>query len=189
MTLEVVAARRSILDGTRVAGQRESARRGAALRDAVHPARRRRCRWPRRRGVRRRAADPSARLGRRGTARRALARPGRMASDRRGRAGRLGLEAGGGAGGRVSCAGRCLASADGIEVAGPGAARLLAAGVPLDLDLSGFPVGMATRTLLLKAEITLWRREAERFWLDVGRSFAPYVAAALTQSAADQEAG
>jgi sarcosine oxidase subunit gamma len=77
----------------------------------------------------------------------------------------------------------------GLEVAGPGAARLLAAGVPLDLDLDGFPVGMATRTLLLKAEITLWRREAERFWLDVGRSFAPYVAAALTQSAADQEAG
>ena len=75
-----------------------------------------------------------------------------------------------------------------IELAGPGAARLLAAGVPLDLDLSGFPVGMATRTLLLKAEITLWRREAERFWLDVGRSFAPYVAAALTRSAADQEA-
>ena len=77
----------------------------------------------------------------------------------------------------------------GLEVAGPGAARLLAAGVPLDLDLDGFPVGMATRTLLLKAEITLWRREAERFWLDVGRSFAPYVAAALSQSAADQEAG
>ena len=58
-----------------------------------------------------------------------------------------------------------------------------------DLELSGFPVGMATRTLLLKAEITLWRRETERFWLDVGRSFAPYVAAALTQSAADQEVG
>jgi len=76
-----------------------------------------------------------------------------------------------------------------IEVTGPGAARLLAAGVPLDLDMDGFPVGMATRTLLLKAEITLWRREAERFWLDVGRSFAPYVAAALSQSAADQEAG
>ena len=76
-----------------------------------------------------------------------------------------------------------------IEVAGPGAARLLAAGVPLDLDMDGFPVGMTTRTLLLKAEITLWRREAERFWLDVGRSFAPYVAAALVQAAADQEAG
>ena len=75
-----------------------------------------------------------------------------------------------------------------IELAGPGAARLLAAGVPLDLDLRRFPVGMSTRTLLLKAEIRLWRREAERFRLEVGRSFAPYVAAALMQAAADQEA-
>jgi sarcosine oxidase, subunit gamma len=76
-----------------------------------------------------------------------------------------------------------------IEVAGPGAARLLAAGVPLDLDLSAFPAGMVTRTLLLKAEITLWRREPDRFRLEVGRSFAPYVAAALTQAAGDQEEG
>jgi len=76
-----------------------------------------------------------------------------------------------------------------IELAGPGAARLLAAGVPLDLDLSAFPAGMATRTLLLKSEITLWRREAERFRLEIGRSFAPYVAAVLTRAAADQEAG
>ena len=76
-----------------------------------------------------------------------------------------------------------------IEIAGPGAARLLAAGVPLEVDLAAFPAGMATRTLLLKAEITLWRREAERFRLEVGRSFAPYVAAVLTRAAADQEAG
>ena len=81
--------------------------------------------------------------------------------------------------------GRCA-----IEVAGPGAARLLNAGVPLDLDPRGVSrSAWSTRTLLLKAEITLWRREAERFRLEVGRSFAPYVAAALTQSAADQEAG
>ena len=38
---------------------------------------------------------------------------------------------------------------------------------------------MVARTLLLKAEITLWRREAERFRLEVARSFAPYVAAIL----------
>ncbi len=74
-----------------------------------------------------------------------------------------------------------------IELSGPGAARLLNAGVPLDLDSDAFPVGMATRTLLLKAEITLWRREAERFRLEVARSFAPYVAAILTASARDQE--
>jgi len=74
----------------------------------------------------------------------------------------------------------------GIELSGPGAARLLNAGVPLDLDLAAFPVGMATRTVLLKAEIALWRREPERFRLEVGRSFAPYVAAVLDASARDQ---
>ncbi|MGA2492734.1 MAG: sarcosine oxidase subunit gamma family protein [Roseiarcus sp.] len=75
-----------------------------------------------------------------------------------------------------------------IELSGPGAARLLNAGVPLDLDLEAFPVGMVARTLLLKAEIALWRREAERFRLEVARSFAPYVAAILTASARDQAA-
>jgi sarcosine oxidase subunit gamma len=76
-----------------------------------------------------------------------------------------------------------------IELSGPGAARLLNAGVPLDLDPEAFPVDMAARTLLLKAEITLWRREAERFHLEVARSFAPYVAAILSASARDQAAG
>jgi sarcosine oxidase subunit gamma len=76
-----------------------------------------------------------------------------------------------------------------IELSGPGAARLLNAGVPLDLDLEAFPVGMVARTVLLKAEVTLWRREAERFRLEVARSFAPYVAAILTASARDQAAG
>ena len=74
-----------------------------------------------------------------------------------------------------------------IEVAGPGAARLLNAGVPLDLDLAVFPVGMVARTLLLKAEIGLWRRGAERFRVETGRSFGPYVAAVLDASARDQE--
>jgi sarcosine oxidase subunit gamma len=74
-----------------------------------------------------------------------------------------------------------------IEVSGAGVARLLNAGVPLDLDVAAFPVGMVARTLLLKAEIVLWRREAERFWLETGRSFGPYVAAVLAQSAGDQE--
>jgi len=73
-----------------------------------------------------------------------------------------------------------------IELVGLGAARLLNAGVPLDLDLAAFPVGMASRTVLLKAEITLWRREAERFRIEVARSYAPYVAAVLEAAARDQ---
>jgi sarcosine oxidase subunit gamma len=75
-----------------------------------------------------------------------------------------------------------------LEVSGPGAARLLNAGVPLDLALAAFPVGMAARTLLVKAEILLWRRGVERFRLEFGRSFSTYVVDILAQAAADQEA-
>jgi len=74
-----------------------------------------------------------------------------------------------------------------IEVSGEGAERLLSAGVALDLDAAAFPVGMVARTLFLKAEVTLWRREAMRFRVETPRSFAPYVAAALVASARDQE--
>jgi sarcosine oxidase subunit gamma len=74
----------------------------------------------------------------------------------------------------------------GIAVEGPGAARLLAAGCPLDLDLRGFPVGMSTRTLLVKAEIGLWRREENVFRIETLRSFAPYVARILDEAARDQ---
>jgi sarcosine oxidase subunit gamma len=74
----------------------------------------------------------------------------------------------------------------GIVVEGPGAARLLAAGCPLDLDLSAFPLGMSTRTLLVKAEIGLWRREENVFRIEVLRSFAPYVARILDEAARDQ---
>jgi sarcosine oxidase subunit gamma len=75
-----------------------------------------------------------------------------------------------------------------IDISGPGAERTLSAGAPLDMDLSAFPVGMVTRTLLVKAEVMLWRRGPERFRLEVARSVAAYVAAELTQSAEDQHA-
>jgi len=75
-----------------------------------------------------------------------------------------------------------------LEISGAGAARLLNAGVPLDLDLSAFPAGMAARTLLVKADILLWRRGVERFRLEFGRSFSAYVVDILAQAAADQEA-
>ena len=74
----------------------------------------------------------------------------------------------------------------GLSVEGPGAARLLAAGCWLDLDLRGFPVGMATRTLLMKAEIGLWRVREDCFRVEVLRSFAPYVARILDEAARDQ---
>lgn len=63
----------------------------------------------------------------------------------------------------------------GIAVEGDKAAYVLNQGVPLDLSLAAFPVGMATRTLLGKAEIVLVRTAPETFHIDVWRSFAAYV--------------
>jgi sarcosine oxidase subunit gamma len=74
-----------------------------------------------------------------------------------------------------------------LEVAGAGAARLLNAGVPLDLGLSAFPLGMATRTILTKADVLLWRRASDRFRLEFGRSYSAYVVDILAQAAADQD--
>ena len=62
----------------------------------------------------------------------------------------------------------------GLEVSGARAALALNAGCPLDLSEREFPVGMATRTLLGKCEIVLWRRGPARFHLEVWRSFADY---------------
>lgn len=61
-----------------------------------------------------------------------------------------------------------------FTVAGPEAATILNSGCPLDLSLETFPVGMCTRTVLAKTEITLLRTAEDRFLVDVWRSFAPY---------------
>ncbi|MDE2218997.1 MAG: sarcosine oxidase subunit gamma [Gammaproteobacteria bacterium] len=66
-----------------------------------------------------------------------------------------------------------------IEIAGPDATRLLALGCPLDLHLSQAPVGLCTRTVFAKAEVVLWRQEADRFQLQAWRSFLPYVTGLL----------
>ena len=70
----------------------------------------------------------------------------------------------------------------GIEVSGPDAAAALNAGCPLDLDVSAFPVGMCTRTVLAKAEIVLWRTAATVFRVEVWRSFAAYSWAFLAEA-------
>lgn len=70
----------------------------------------------------------------------------------------------------------------GLLVAGRRVEQLLNAGCPLDLGLAAFPVGMCTRTILVKAEIVLWRTGDETFRLEVARSFAPYVAAFLAEA-------
>jgi sarcosine oxidase subunit gamma len=71
----------------------------------------------------------------------------------------------------------------GLAVSGPQAAVLLSAGCPLDLDLSAFPVGMCTRTMLSKAEVVLWRTADQQFHLEVWRSFAAYVTEYLAEAA------
>jgi sarcosine oxidase subunit gamma len=57
---------------------------------------------------------------------------------------------------------------------GPGAARMLSAGCPLDLHLSAFPVGMVVRTAMARIGITLWRCGAEEWRLETGRSLGAY---------------
>lgn len=64
----------------------------------------------------------------------------------------------------------------GLHLEGSKAADMLNAGCPLDLAAKAFPTGSATRTLLGKAEIILWRRsDAPIYAIECGRSVAPYV--------------
>jgi sarcosine oxidase subunit gamma len=72
-----------------------------------------------------------------------------------------------------------------FELRGPHAATILSGACPLDLDLAQFPVGMCTRTVLAKADITLWRTRADVFHLEVWRSFAGYVTGVLNEIAAE----
>ena len=70
-----------------------------------------------------------------------------------------------------------------LAVTGADAARALSAGCPLDLRPKSFPVGFATRTLFDKVDIVLWRRGETEFWIEVWRSFSPWLAAALAEAA------
>jgi heterotetrameric sarcosine oxidase gamma subunit len=70
----------------------------------------------------------------------------------------------------------------GIDVTGPETAEAINAFSALDLDLEAFPVGMCTRTIFGKAEIILWRTAADRFRIEVWRSFAPYVLGCLEEA-------
>ncbi|NDV85835.1 sarcosine oxidase subunit gamma family protein [Aurantimonas aggregata] len=71
----------------------------------------------------------------------------------------------------------------GIVVEGPAAEAIVAAGCPQDLRLRSFPVGAASRTVLSKAEIVLWRTGEARFEIECWRSFADYVWTFLEEAA------
>ena len=69
-----------------------------------------------------------------------------------------------------------------FAVEGDNAPLILAAGCPLDLHPGVFTAGSATRTLLGKAEIILWRLgEAPSYRVECARSFAAYVERFLDQ--------
>jgi sarcosine oxidase, subunit gamma len=63
-----------------------------------------------------------------------------------------------------------------FAVEGENAPLVLAAGCPLDLHPDFFTPGCATRTLLGKAEVVLWRlAESRAYRIECARSVAPYV--------------
>ena len=71
----------------------------------------------------------------------------------------------------------------GVVVEGGAAEAIIAAGCPQDLRLRSFPVGAASRTILSKAEIVLWRTGEARFEIECWRSFADYVWTFLEEAA------
>ena len=68
----------------------------------------------------------------------------------------------------------------GFEVTGPRAAELLMSGCPLDLERMA--VGRGTRTIYETVEIVVVKRAPESFRVEVWRSFAPWLWAALAQA-------
>jgi sarcosine oxidase subunit gamma len=76
----------------------------------------------------------------------------------------------------------------GIDIEGSGAWALIQSGCALDLARA-FPPGKATRTLYEGVEIILWRIGDERFRIEVWRSFASYLWAALELAAGDMGDG
>ena len=68
-----------------------------------------------------------------------------------------------------------------LTLAGPRAAEVLMSGCPLDLDR--FATGRATRTIFETVEIILLRKDEALFEVEVWRSFAPWLKAALEAAA------
>jgi len=62
-----------------------------------------------------------------------------------------------------------------FRIAGAQAARVINIGCPLDLGLKAFPPGKCARTVFERAEIILARDGETQFYIEMWRSFAPYV--------------
>lgn len=72
-----------------------------------------------------------------------------------------------------------------ILVSGSAAADVINGGCPQDLSMDAFPVGAASRTVLGKCEIVLFRVKPTVFRVEVWRSFSQYAFAFLTDAAKD----
>ncbi|MEZ0168788.1 sarcosine oxidase subunit gamma [Microvirga sp. TS319] len=76
----------------------------------------------------------------------------------------------------------------GFTVSGSRAAEVLNSGCPLDLAEAAFPTGMATRTLMGKAEIVLMRLDDRpTYQVECWRSFSTYVRDYLIEAAREFE--
>ena len=73
----------------------------------------------------------------------------------------------------------------GIIVSGEGADRTISGGCPQDLSLAAFPVGAASRTVLGKIEVIVWRTGEDSFRIECWRSFSEYAYSFLQESAKD----
>jgi sarcosine oxidase subunit gamma len=62
-----------------------------------------------------------------------------------------------------------------ISVSGAKAVDAINSGCPQDLSLAAFPVGAASRTILGKSEIVLYRTGKTEFRVECWRSFSDYV--------------
>jgi sarcosine oxidase subunit gamma len=69
-----------------------------------------------------------------------------------------------------------------IIVSGPNAVDALNSGCPQDLSLEAFPVGAASRTILGKAEMILYRTGEAEFRVECWRSFSDYVSKYLVDA-------
>ena len=71
-----------------------------------------------------------------------------------------------------------------LELAGDGAADVLARGCALDLHPSVFPPGRCAQTLVARAQVILYRTDEHTFRLLVRPSFADYLRAWLRDAGA-----
>jgi sarcosine oxidase subunit gamma len=70
-----------------------------------------------------------------------------------------------------------------FAVEGPDAANILNTGCPLDFDTRHFRTGSATRTILGKCEIAIFRLSEFEFRVECWRSFGAYVHSFLLEAA------